>query len=559
MQIGGGSVAAGRALLAGSVLAVLLAACGDDEPDAPDDPIDAGADAGGVDAGDAAVDAGAGLDPRFEALAAAIESDIEASNATAASVAVWLDGEILWVGGFGDLGEGSGPIDEDTLFMIGSDTKKITAIGLLRRVEGGDVTLETTVGDVLPDLEMAVAPDFVGATIHDLLSHQGGLVDGVEVVNETEDGELRDFVLGQLARTYYQMAPPGRIWNYSNPNFSVAGLLDEELDGRPWADIVEQDVFAPLGMSRTVARRSEVDANHALGVGLSAEAEDDQTIEAVPLDETWESAFVRPAGLVWSTPSDQMRLAEFLVDGDDGVLGDELRQQVSAAQVPMYPDVPGDYGYGLMVGRGLSLHDGWHDVLVWSHGGNTRTHSSTFYVLPEQRFAISILSNGLGDDFTLSVAAAFESLVDLPGPTEGPSAPFDPDGLDALVGSYFDDFNAGELILSREGDALRVDAPLLDELGIPYVHEMTPLSTRVWMVNVQGTDLDFAFIDGPDGETYFRNRALVAIRPAPGAPAHLRAPRRGPRPDAAALRAALRRARWDALPPLMRPSRPCSR
>jgi hypothetical protein len=173
----------------------------------------------------------------------------------------------------------------------------------------------------------------------------------------------------------------------------------------------------------------------------------------------------------------------------------------------------------------------------------------------EQRFAISILSNGLGDDFTESVVTAIESLVELPAPAEGPVPPFDADALDSLVGSYFDDFNAGELVISREGDALRLDAPLLDSLGIPYVHEMTPISTRVWMVNAQGADLDFAFIDGPDGETYFRNRAIVAIRPAPDGTMHHAPQRSAARaaPDGTALRAALLRARLDAPPRLLFP------
>ncbi|MBI2893068.1 MAG: beta-lactamase family protein [Deltaproteobacteria bacterium] len=536
-----------------AAVAISLSTCGDDG--GAGGGHDGGGDAGvvGADAGDLDADApDAGQDLRFGLLAAAIEADIEGSNATAASVAVWLDEEVVWVGGFGSLGEGAGRIDEDTLFMIGSDTKKITAIGLLRLVAAGQASLETTVADVLPDLEMTLAPDFVGATIHDLISHQGGILDGVETATEADDEGLRAFVFGELAESYYPLAPPGRIWNYSNPNFSVAGLLHQELDGRPWADIVEQDVFAPLGMSRTVARKTEVDANHATGIGVTTG--DDPTIGPVSLDETWESAFVRPSGLVWSTPSDQIRLARFLVDGDGTVLGDDRREELSTPQVPLFPDIPGSYGYGLFVERGTTVQGAWYDVPVWSHGGGTWTHTSTFVILPEQRFAISILSNGLADDFTRSVVTAIESLVELPEPATEPPLPFDAGALDGLVGTYVDDFNVGELVISREGDALRIDAPLLDQYEIPYEREMTPLSTRVWIASVQGEELDFSFVDGPDGETYLRNRAIVAIRPAAGAGARheRRRSARRPEPDAAALRAALLRARLDPLPPLCR-------
>lgn len=500
------------------LLASQSAACADDADDADDidvgDVVDATGDAG-LDSADGAVDEGDVhvIDRRFAALAEAIEADLDRSEATAASVAVWLEGEVVWVGAFGSL-EGGRTVDSETLFMIGSDTKKLTAITALQAVERGLLEIETTIADVFPDLEMDRAADFTSATLHDLISHQGGIVDGVEGGNAADDSGLLAYVFGDFAAGYYQLAPPGRIWNYSNPNFSLAALLVEDRDGRPWADIVEEDVFAPLGMTRSFARKSELDDNVAPGIGLTAP--DDQTVAPVSIDATWESAFVRPSGLVWSTPSDQMRLAAFLVDGDDAVLSDTMREALIDDQVAIYPDLPGHYGYGVFLGDGFSLGDLWYDVEVLFHGGNTWTHTSTFYVLPEQRFAISILSNGLGDDFAMSVATAFSTLVELPEPSAAPEIVFDADALDQLVGSYFDDNNAGELIISRVGDTLRLDAPLLDSLEIPYEHEMTPTSTRVWTINAQGQDLDFAFIDGPDGETYLRNRSVVAIRPPAG-------------------------------------------
>lgn len=490
------------AYLFGSALS--LAACGGG--DAP--PSDASVQA------DLGPDAGP-VDRRFARIAAAVRGDIESNNATAASVAVWLDGEIVWVGGFGRIAPDGRAPGEHTLFMIGSDTKKIAAMSLLRRVAAGDATFDTKVSEILPTLEMARAPEFTESTIRELLSHRSGIMDGVEDTRTTTDEKLRAYAFGTFASTYVSLAPHGVFWNYSNPGFSIAGLLDEQLSGRPWADVVRDEVFVPLGMTRTVARKVDVDEDHAIGVGLDRQS--DTSIAEVSFDDTWEAAFTRPAGLVWSTPSDQMRLAEFLVEGDDDVLPDALREEMTNAQTPLYPDLPGDYGFGLFLGRGLSLGTDWYDVEVWRHGGNTLTHTSTFYVLPEQRFAISILSNGFQDDFSESVATAIDALVDLPSPVARPEPPFDASSLDALVGTYVDERNVGELMISREGDSLRVDAPELDEAGVPYDHALTSQSTRVWLMRVQGTVLDFAFIDGPNGETYMRNRNLVAVRAAASA------------------------------------------
>ena len=453
-------------------------------------------------------------DPRFEPLVAAVQQDLASTNATAASVAVWLDGEILWVGGFGHADpEGAVAPDEDTLFMIGSDTKKITALSLLRKVAAGRTTLDTSVASLLPDLHPILAPGFPAATLRELLSHRSGIVDGVESTASTTDAALASFTYGEFATTYYPLTPPGRFWNYSNPNYSIAGLIDQELDGRMWADIVEQDLFPALGMTRTIARKSAVDANHALGRGYTAS--DQTVIQRVSLEDTWESAFDRPAGLVWSTPGDQVRLARFLVDGDPAVLDPSLLRELTRPQTQMYPDLPVGYGFGLNIVPGFGLGSAWYDVEAWTHGGNTQTHTSTFFVLPAQRFAISILSNGYGDNFTASLNTAISTLVDLPPPGVRPAL-FDPSQLDALTGTYVDPADLGEIAVTRQGDALSIEIPALDGAGVPYQRVLTALSTRVWLAQIAGAPRDLAFIDGPDGETYLRNRAFVAVRPPGG-------------------------------------------
>jgi CubicO group peptidase (beta-lactamase class C family) len=426
-------------------------------------------------------------DPRFEPIEKAVEADLLTSPATAASVAVWLDGEIIWVGGFGHTdpaGEGAAP-GEATQFLIGSDTKKLTAFGVLQAIQAGRLTLDTTVAEVLPDLQMTRAPAFTSTTLRELLSHRGGIADGGELTTTTTDAALADYAYGEFS-TYPALAPPGAFYNYSNPNFSIAGL---------------------------VARKSEVDTgDFAPGFGSSVTGEGD--FHPISLADTWETAFTRPAGLVWSTPSDQMRLAEFLVDGDPAILDPALMREISSEQVVMYPDLPGGYGFGLFTSAGLQLDTSYYDVEVWAHGGNTPSHTSAFYVLPGQRFAISILSNGNGDDFTRTVVAAIEAFVELPAPSTPPQRTFDATQLDGLTGTYVDPNTIGDIIVTRTGDALAITIPALDEAGVPYDHALQPISTHVWLARVDGELSDVSFITGANGEAYLRNRQIVAVRGA---------------------------------------------
>lgn len=439
-----------------------------------------------------------------------------------------------WVGGFGTREPDGRAPDENTLFMIGSDTKKIAAITLLQELAAGRATLDTQLGEVLPDLRLTSAPEFLTASMHHLLSHQGGIADSAGPRSSTTtDADARAYAFGSFARNADSMAPAGLFYNYSNPNYAMVGLVTETLAGQSWADVATARVFAPLGMARTFARKSEVDENHAAGF---------DAMGAVTLDDTTEHAFMRPAGFVWSTPSDQMRLARFLVDGNEAVLPDALLASMHAPHAELNPGLDAHYGYGLFVDEGVFDEDGYHAVPVWSHGGNTETHTSTFLILPDQRFAISILSNGPQNDFSRSVEEAISSLVIFPSVDIQPSRPLvDIAALDALTGTYLDDFNIGEIIVTREGDAMMLSLPRLDTAGVAYDHRATPITTRTWLASIQNADVVLRVYEGPDGERYIAHRAFVArsvdagarrsLAHVPASPPDLRALRESePRP-----------------------------
>ena len=211
----------------------------------------------------------------------------------------------------------------------------------------------------------------------------------------------------------------------------------------------------------------------------------EKKLEEIALEQTWEDAYIRPAGLVWSTPTDQMKLAKFLIEGDAAILPDDLRLLISSPQTPLYPDIPGDYGYGLVRNEGVNLGlSHYPNMVILSHGGNTLTHSSTFYILPQERFAISILSNGRGDNFAQSVVEAIRLFVELPQPGQAPEVPFDPDALDLLTGEYVDPNNVGKVFVTREGDTRFIDMPDVTRAGVPYERKLERVSTRVWMSRI---------------------------------------------------------------------------
>ncbi len=500
-------------------------------------------------AGDTADTAAVDYSTAIAAVQKAAKRDLRNGYATGVSVAVWKDGEVVYAEGFGtrhpDTEE---PVGTTTLFQIGSDTKKITAIAALRQVETGTLSLDDTVADVVPELVfLKDAPLAAELTLDELLSHQSAIFDYTPWTDAPDDTSLYDRTVGRFAENEFRLGPSGLFCNYSNPNFSLAGLLTQAVDGRMWPDIVEDDVFAPLGMTRTFARKTsvEADGDYATGVGYAfpdghdsfdpLAASSAYTFGTVELADTVDDGFIRPAGLVWSTASDMARLAGFLVDGDPAVLSDALREQLTTSLVPMYPATDAadyGYGYGLMINNfGWSGYEGYYDhVPLWAHGGNTMTMTSGFYILPEQRMAVAVLSNGYGGDFIETAVRAMEGFADLPEPDATGSTFIEdaaPEDAEALAGTWVDPNLLGRLTLTWDGDVLLAEAPDLEAAGVAVGATLDPYYKDLYLLSIDGTDRDFSYYEDGEGGAWLVNRSFAferstdnavapALRVAPG-------------------------------------------
>ncbi len=461
-----------------------------------------------------------GWDPRFNPLVEALQADLEDSSAYGVSVAVMEGGEITFAAAFGSKdAEGTQPLTPQTLMQIGSTTKQLTATALLRKVEAGEVALDDTLEETLPELEFALDGTWDDQiSMHHLLSHQGAFYDLTEWNKQDDDERLASYSYGTFSEQIFLMAPPGSFWNYSNPNFIMAGLVTETLDTRKWPDIMREDIFTPLGMTRSFLRKSEVEADGdyslSYGITLSGDGPTD-----VSMTQIADSAWTRPAGLMWSTPTQQMSWAKFILHGNPNVLSDALREEITTEQVDtLYQSGTYHYGYGMFVGRGHLTNDGtWYPMTVWDHGGNTLSFTNTLLMLPEHDFAIAITTSGYGTDFDHSVDVALTSLVDVPPPGDAPMYEVDPTQFVRHVGTYDDPFNVGQVIIEQVGDDLTVSLPDVDAIGIPYGSTLQAISSNIFLLDIDGQVLDITFVPvTAEGDSRFiRNRAFVAGRPEP--------------------------------------------
>jgi CubicO group peptidase (beta-lactamase class C family) len=544
------------ALLLSALVSAGVVACDDDETASGGG--GAGTGAGGAN-GEGASGAGGstttsgtgGWDARFDPLVAALEDDLAESGAFGVSVAVLEKGEITFAQAFGSKDQaGTQPLTPHTLMQIGSTTKQLTAAAVLQKVESGSLSLDDNPESLLPMLDFALDPTWDDQIlVRHLISHQGGFYDYTEWNQLSDDARLASFTYGDFAESIFLMNPPGVFWNYSNPNFSVAGLITEELDTRAWPDIMREDIFVPLGMDRTFLRKSEVEADgdYALSYGIVGVG--DNTPGEVSMGQMGDSAWVRPAGLAWTTPSQMATWSKFLMEGDDAVLGEALRSEITSEQVDT-GFLAGNmhYGYGMFVWRGyLTNEEVWYPVRVWEHGGNTLSFTNSLTILPDQEFAIVITSSAFGTDFSHSVDVALETLVDLPAPTAAPEYEIDPATFGRHVGTYSDPYNIGDVIITEEGGDLHVSMPELDAAGYDVDPILVPVSSEIFVVFIDGAPLDLTFIPSTPGgdSTYIRNRGFVASRPE-----QMGLTSRGPAVASRdKIESALRRARIEGLPP----------
>jgi CubicO group peptidase (beta-lactamase class C family) len=455
------------------------------------------------------------IDPRFQPLVDQIQTEQAQLGAPGVAVLVMENGAITFAHGFGLKNpDAVDKVDAGTLFRIGSVTKMLTTTGLLELEAAGQVSLDDPVTRAIPGFHLA-APAGAESTItvRHLLTHSSGLYDYLDLnPADHSDGFLSSFTTGQFSSIEYQMAPAGRMWNYSNPNFSLAGLTLENVGGAPYRTAMHDRVFEPLGMKRTQFLGTDVIADGNYAYGLTT---DDAGMRAVQAPDAYDSPWARPAGFAFSTVYDLARFVTFLEDGNPAVLPDAERMAMQSPQINMemgYGDEQ-NYGYALFVDKAFFLNDGYHATTLVSHGGDIPGFAADIYYVPSTKFAIIVLANTDAAHFTDTVVFALENYAGLSAPTTAPSFPIDPATFASLAGDYQDDFNVGRVTIASTADGLTISMPDLDAAHIPYEPALVPAAPDNFILGIQGIHVEISFLrDAAGNAEYIRHRAFVAKR-----------------------------------------------
>ncbi len=444
-----------------------------------------------------------------EAIDQCVLSDMGRLDAPGAAVAVMLDGQIVHSRGYGvKHSTQGGAVDSETAFRIGSVTKMMTAAAVMQQVELGRVDLDAPVTDYIPEFDISGRWPAELISVRHALTHTTGFPDLINSLFETGDGALSRWAAAQGAMELH--APPGSFWNYSNPNFMLAGLVAERASGVPYRDLYKQNLWEPAGMLHTTFSPTDVIRRGNYANGYYYDAESDRAYNLGPLDnDLWAAG---PAGFAFSTVGDLVRWALLLMDGGGPVLSPWSAATVQDRHqwTHFTPDLY--YGFGIMVEeyRGLDVRQ---------HGGNVAGFGTYLLWVPDRRFAVALLTN-VSSSLTGAAYCIVDEVLE-PDPEEPSDLTTDPSTWDRYQGDYLlteTDGTRWMVNISLQGDALVGSVETPDAPGELLTTELQQLFLDTFLFDGNGdgtpeTDLTFCERRGGPGFTmWMRNRNAVGER-----------------------------------------------
>ncbi len=284
-------------------------------------------------------------------------------NVPGVSVAVISNYRIDWAKGYGVMDtQTKKPVTEKTLFVAGSVSKPVAAMGTLRLVDEGKLSLDANINDYLkswklPDNEFTKTEK---ATLRRIMSHSAGIT--VHGFRGYAPGErlpdIRQILDGEPPANSAPIRvdmEPGKQWRYSGGGVTIMQQALADVEGKPFPEILREKVLAPLGM--TSSSYEQTFTRERLKLAASGHDAEGRVIEG--------KRFVYPemaaAGL-WTTPTDLARLAievQLAIEGKSNkVLSRDVARLMVTPQLKIAPGMDMALGFFLEKGDGYFGHGG---------------------------------------------------------------------------------------------------------------------------------------------------------------------------------------------------------
>ncbi len=303
-----------------------------------------------------------------------------------ATVAIVKDGKLLFAKGYGyaDVAAKKPVVADETLFRPGSVSKLFTWTAVMQLHEQGKLDLDRDINEYL---DFTIPKAFEKPiTLKNVMTHTPGFEEQIKdlFTFEKPSPNLGDYLKTHIPRRIY---PPGTVPAYSNYATTLAGYIVERVSGQPFNDYIDQNIFKPLGMTRsTFAQPLPPELAPLMSKGYARGSDEAKLFESI-------GPF--PAGSMSSTATDLARfmlahLQEGQLDGAQMLKPETTRLMHS--RLFALDDAANGMAYGF-------YEESSHGRRIIGHGGDTIQFHSDLHLIPESGvgFFVSYNSGGKGE------------------------------------------------------------------------------------------------------------------------------------------------------------------
>jgi CubicO group peptidase (beta-lactamase class C family) len=307
------------------------------------------------------------------------------------SVCIVKNGKIVMMKGYGvkdyDTRE---KVDENTLFMIGSNSKAFTATAIAMLDADKKLSLDDKVTKWIPEFKLDNKAAGEQAIIRDLLCHRIGFktFQG-DFTYWTSDLSRKEVIekMGHIKAMY----PFRTKWGYTNAAFLTAGEIIPKVTGMQWEDFIKSKIFDPLEMKNTLALSKDFPlAANKCSPYTMAEGK----LVKIPFCSIDNLA---PAGSIGSSVNDMshwvmMQLDNGKYNGNQVVPASAIAQTRTPASIIGNGRVLYNEGHFSLYGLGWQLQEYCGRKIV-SHTGGVNGFVTSVTLIPEEKLGIIVFTN----------------------------------------------------------------------------------------------------------------------------------------------------------------------
>lgn len=321
-----------------------------------------------------------------------VAAEIKNHGIPGVSIAIIEHGELSKAKGYGFTDKtGTIPVTTNTLFQAGSISKPVAALGALRLVEEGRLTLDDDVNRWLkqwqvPESELTKKEK---VTLRRILSHSAGLtVHGFPGYAASSPLPTLRQVLDGLKPANTEAirvdVVPGSIWRYSGGGYMVMQQMIIDLTGKSFPEFMQETVLTPLKMTASTYEQPLPEDR----VGFAATG---HYANGKPVSGNWHIYPEMAAAGLWTTASDLARFAISIQQALAGKSNPVLSQAMTREMLTVQKGSSG-LGFGLE-GSGKSLR--------FSHGGRDEGFDALMVACAESGQGVAVMINANDDSGAL--------------------------------------------------------------------------------------------------------------------------------------------------------------